>query len=212
MGYSARSFYTSIKTLYSPNIFWCRLFMSSLMPVDSLIERLLADAAERAPTRLMSCALHDALGCVLAQDIDAGVDVPPLDNSAMDGYACCAAELASSEGLSCVGTAYAGQAPAVLAPQTVMRIFTGAPIPLGADTVVMQENAIRSGDTITFSTLPSFGDNIRKAGQDIARGQTVLRAGTRLTAAHIGLLASVGCAAVTVYQRLRVAVLSTGDE
>jgi molybdopterin molybdotransferase len=136
----------------------------------------------------------------------------------MDGYACRVADLATlpANGWPCLGVAYAGQAPAMLAPHSVMRIFTGAPIPVGADTVVMQENTSRHpaihGETIHIDPVPPLGANIRRAGQDLSVGQRVVVAGTRLGAAELGLLASVGCAEVAVYQRLRVAVLSTGDE
>lgn len=191
---------------------------ASLTPVDTLVTTLLTAAAGQAPLPIVQCALADALGRVLAHDYHARVQVPPLDNSAMDGYAGRWADFtaAPAQGLRRHGMAYAGQAPAVLAPHTVMRIFTGAPIPVGADTVVMQENttpqATDHGDLIQIDPVPTRGDNIRRAGQDVAIGQMVLAAGTRLGAAELGLLASVGCAEVAVYQRLRVAVLSTGDE
>jgi len=171
-------------------------------------------AAQRAadlPTERI--ALAAALGRVAAEPILSSVAVPPLDNSAMDGYACRVDEMQLGQSYLVAGVCYAGQAPQVLSPGQVLRIFTGAPLPIGADAVIMQENVQTiAAHQITIQQLPAAGENIRLAGQDIQQGQTVLAAGTRLGAAEIGLLASIGRAEVTVYRRLRVSVLATGDE
>jgi molybdopterin molybdotransferase len=185
----------------------------SLTPVDTLITALIDDAAQHKALPIEHVALSASLGRVLASDYCAVIDVPPLDNSAMDGYAFCLADLPSDGVLPCKQTIYAGQARGQLQPWQACRIFTGAPIPKGADTVVMQENtqSLANG-RVQVLERPDHGANIRRAGQDLAVGQVVVRAGRRIDAAALGLLASVGCASVPVYRRLRVAILSTGDE
>lgn len=160
-----------------------------------------------------SVALETAFGRILAAPIQSSIAVPPLDNSAMDGYACRVADLEQDGCCTVSGVCYAGQAPKTLAAGQVLRIFTGAPIPIGADAVIMQENVQTiAPDQIRVQQLPESGENIRRAGQDIQQGQIVLPAGTRLAAAEIGLLASIGVAELNVYRRLRVSVLATGDE
>ena len=181
-----------------------------LMPVEDAIDALLADAcpitqSERLP-------LMDALGRVLAESVLAAVDVPPADNSAMDGYACFHADAAAPAGLRVSQRIPAGTAPAPLEPGTVARIFTGAEIPAGADTVVMQEQADVDGERVRFAVRPAAGDNVRPRGQDIAAGSVVAAAGVRLQPADLGVLASTGVADVAVVRPLRVALLCTGDE
>ncbi|WP_020682627.1 gephyrin-like molybdotransferase Glp [Marinobacterium rhizophilum] len=182
---------------------------SDLMPVDEAIAALLADArpvegVERRP-------LIDAVGRVLADDVVAAVDVPPADNSAMDGYACFHGD-AGKTGLRISQRIPAGAAPAPLEAGTVARIFTGAEIPAGADSVVMQEQASVNDGQVCFSVRPDAGDNVRPRGQDIAAGAVVAAAGTRLQPADLGVLASTGVAEVDVIRPLRVALLCTGDE
>ncbi len=161
-----------------------------------------------------------ALGRVLATDLVSGVAVPPLDNSAMDGYAVHAADL---NALQQPGTVLpvaqriaAGQVGQALAPGQCARIFTGAPVPEGAGAVVMQEHteaAERNGQgAVRFTQPVQAGQNIRRAGEDITSGQTVLQCGTLLTPAALGVAASVGAAQLPVFARPRVAVLTTGDE
>lgn len=165
----------------------------------------------------------DALGRVLAQDVVSPVDVPPLDNSAMDGYAVRAADLAQAgrEGVDAASATLpqaqriaAGQVGAVLQAGHCARIFTGAPVPEGADAVVMQEHTQPGAQegSVHFTQPVEQGQNIRLRGEDIAAGQTVLRAGLRLGAAAMGVAASVGAAELTVFKRPRVAVLTTGNE
>ncbi|MFT4520006.1 MAG: molybdopterin molybdotransferase [Halioglobus sp.] len=154
--------------------------------------------------------LLDALGLVLAQDLISPLNVPPADNSAMDGYALrvCDAGLA----LPVSQRIPAGSVGVDLVPGTAARIFTGAAVPMGADCVVMQENCSEDAGVVSVSGDVGAGQNIRPRGQDIAIGETVLAKGRVLRPQDLGLLASIGCATVKVYRPLRVAVLSTGDE
>ena len=161
-------------------------------------------------------ALRSALGRILAEPIQSPVNVPQETNSAMDGYAIAGSDL-PDEGeqrqLHFVGTAWAGRPfEATLNAGECVRIFTGAVMPAGADTVVMQERVASDGDTITIDSSTRSGDNVRAAGEDIRRGAEVLPAGTRLQPSELGLLASLGQAEIKVRRRLRVAFFSTGDE
>ncbi len=160
-------------------------------------------------------ALRAALWRVLYSDLHATANVPPHDCSAMDGYALRGSEL-SGEGASeftLAGTALAGKPYAAsLAPGQCVRIMTGGVMPIGADTVVMQEDTEITGDKVRVHPGQKPGQNVRAAGEDIAEGQCVLRAGRRLTPADLGLLASLGVPEVPVVRRLRVAFFSTGDE
>ncbi len=160
-------------------------------------------------------ALRNALGRVLAEEITSPLDVPGYDNSGMDGYAVRAADL-PEEGevtLTVVGTAFAGQPfQGELRPGQAVRIMTGAVIPGGADTVIMQEAAVREGETVRLGAGHKRGENVRRAGEDMARGEVVLSPGKRLNPVELGLLASLGVPEVKVSRRLRVAIFSTGDE
>lgn len=187
---------------------------NSLTPIHDCLDRMQQHAARAsAGLTVESVALAAASGRVLAEPIQSALSVPPLDNSAMDGYACRVADIEQDGVYTVSGVCYAGQAPQTLAAGQLLRIFTGAPIPVGADAVIMQENVQTvAPDQIRIQQLPHMGENIRPAGQDIQQGQVVLPAGTRLAAAEIGLLASIGVAELRVYRRLRVSVLATGDE
>ncbi|SEO45984.1 gephyrin-like molybdotransferase Glp [Aquisalimonas asiatica] len=157
--------------------------------------------------------LCQALGRVLARDVVARVTTPPHDNAAMDGYACRAADVPEEGGtLPVAGIAAAGDAPATLPEGSAMRIYTGAAVPRGADTVVMQERCSRSGDTVTFSARPERGSHIRLAGEDLNAGDPIIAGGTRLQPQHMALAATAGYGALPVRPRLRVAVLVTGNE
>jgi molybdopterin molybdotransferase len=183
-----------------------------LMPVEAALERLLemADATrildrERLP-------LAEVQGRVLADDLLSTLDLPPWPNSAMDGYAL---RMADWTGVPLVVSQkiFAGQAPAPLKPGTCARIFTGAPVPAGADCVEMQENAeVQPDERVTFSEAMTAGQNIRPQGQETTVGELILPAGTRLGPIEQGLAASLGCAELEVVRKIRVAVLSTGDE
>lgn len=182
-----------------------------LRPFEEVRAALLDSAEPVAGIEAVPTA--EALGRVLAVDQVSGLDVPPLDNSHMDGYAVRTADLpASGTRLRVAQRIPAGSVGHTLEPGTAARIFTGAPIPHGADAVVMQELCSVEADGVTINQLPRPGEWIRKAGEDIARGATVLGAGVRLNPQMLGLAASVGCATLPVYRRLRVALFSTGDE
>ncbi|MES1999392.1 MAG: gephyrin-like molybdotransferase Glp [Pseudomonadota bacterium] len=181
-----------------------------MLSADQLLNELLARA--RGVTEVERVATETVLGRVLAADQVSAITVPPLDNSAMDGYAVRAAECLSDVVFPVSQRIAAGQMGQALQPGTAARIFTGAPVPPGADTVVMQEHCTVQGEGVTVNQAPKAGDNIRRAGEDIQRGDVILATGTRLGAAEMGLAASVGLAGLPVFRRLTVASFSTGDE
>ena len=184
----------------------------SLLPVEDALSRLLA-LAEATPIEAREIvSLGAADGRVLATDLVAGLDLPPWPNSAMDGYALRLADW-QGEPLPVSQRILAGQAPEPLQPGTCARIFTGAPLPAGADTVEMQENAeILADGRVSFLEPIKVGQNVRPQGQETRAGEVVLPAGTRLGPVELGLAASLGCAVLVVRRRPRVAVVSTGDE
>ena len=183
-----------------------------LMLVEAALARLLAQAEASAIVETEQVSLNDAAGRVLAEPLIATLDLPPWDNSAMDGYALRLADW-TGEPLVVSQRIQAGSAPQPLQPGTCARIFTGAPLPAGADSVEMQENAVLGEDgRIAFSEPLKLGQNVRAQGQETRVGDSVLPAGTRLGPIELGLAASLGCAELTVRRRPRVAVLSTGDE
>lgn len=186
-----------------------------MLTVDEAVARLLSRVEPRAGIERRGPA--EAFNRVLAEALVAPVAVPPADNSAMDGYAYRRADAAAAGFVLPVSQRIpAGAAPAPLAPGSAARIFTGAEIPPGADTVAMQEDCVVAGEgahaTVTLPAGVPPGDNIRRRGEDIALGETVLAAGTRLRPQEMGLLASLGIGEVSLYRPLRVAVFSTGDE
>lgn len=184
----------------------------SLMPVEQALARLL-EMAEAAPIRERErVPLAQAQGRVLAVDLIASLDLPPWPNSAMDGYALRLADW-NGQPLPVSQRIFAGQAPEPLQAGTCARIFTGAPVPAGADCVEMQENAeVLDDQRIRFSQPLKAGQNIRPQGQETTAGDKVLAAGTRLGPIELGLAASLGLAELDVVRRVKVAVLSTGDE
>ena len=184
----------------------------ALMPVEHALQQLLA-MAEAAPIReQQTLPLADCDGRVLAQDLASTLDLPPWPNSAMDGYAVRLADW-TGEPLVVSQRIFAGQAPQPLAAGTCARIFTGAPVPEGADCVEMQENAVVHADErVSFTEPLHLGQNIRPQGQETTVGERVLTAGTRLGPIELGLAASLGHDGLAVIRRPRVAVLSTGDE
>jgi molybdopterin molybdotransferase len=182
-----------------------------LLTVEEARTAILAGADPVAGrTERIDCA--QSLGRVLAETIRSGIDVPPHDNSAMDGYALRADDLGADLRLPIAQRIAAGDSPPPLPLGTAARIFTGAPIPQGADTVVIQEECETGADWVRLRRAPQRGGNIRPRGNDIAAGQEVLAAGTRLDPRHLGLLASIGQREVAVRARLRVALLTTGSE
>jgi len=184
----------------------------SLLPVEEALRRLLA-LAEATPIHGREIVpLAAADGRVLATELVAGLDLPPWPNSAMDGYALPLADW-RGEPLPISQRILAGQAPEPLQPGTCARIFTGAPMPEGADTVEMQENVELLADgRVRFREALKSGQNVRPQGQETRIGEPVLEAGTRLGPVELGLAASLGCAVLAVRRKPRVAVVSTGDE
>jgi molybdopterin molybdotransferase len=175
---------------------------------DRILERVEPLAGERVPAT-------EAVGRVLAEDLVAARMLPPFDNSAMDGYAVRAADLgtAAAAGLRVVGEAKAGAgALPEVRPGTALRIFTGAPMPPGADTVVMQEVTRRDGDVVVVERPPERGANVRYAGEDVTVGGCVLARGLLVDPGAVGLACALGRTSLTVRARPRVGVLATGDE
>lgn len=185
----------------------------SALSVDAARLRAVAAACPVSGTETLAVDL--AIGRVLAEPVMAASALPPFDNSAMDGYALRFADLAG-EGpwrLRVTRRIAAGDRSShTLAPGEAARIFTGAPIPAGADAVVMQEGVTRSGIDIVLTSRPRLGQNIRREGEDVGRGVQALAAGVSLTPPRLALLAGCGVPSVTVRRPVRVAILSTGDE
>jgi len=187
-----------------------------LISVEQAIEKILSQALP--VERVESINILDALNRVLAEDLHSTIDVPGYDNSAMDGYAVRSEDcLTSGSELPVSQRIPAGQVGTLLEPGTAARIFTGAPIPEGADAVVMQEmcDSLDNGkgeNKVKINTVVKAGANVRRAGEDIASGNTVLKAGKRLRPQELGLLASVGLAEIKVKRKLKVATFFTGDE
>ena len=182
-----------------------------MIALDQAIETLLRQASP--VSRVETVATLDALGRVLAEPVVSGIAVPPLDNSEMDGYAVRSADLTHvPASLPVSQRIQAGQIGQPLAAGSAARIFTGAPIPPGCDAIVPQEATQLQADRVVVLAMPTPGQWIRPAGMDIAAGAKVLARGTRLRPPHVGLAASVGLANLTVYRRLKVGVLFTGDE
>lgn len=183
-----------------------------LRPLDEALAELLGHARPLAGYERV--ATFDADGRVLAQDLVSALHVPPQDNSSMDGYAVRRSEI-PDEGvvLPVSQRIAAGHAARPLQPGTVARIFTGAPVPAGADAVVMQEYAEPVGESsVRLQTVPAPGQWIRRAGEDVTRGAVILQRGHRLDPAACGLAAGIGSGTVPVARRPRVALFSTGDE
>lgn len=186
-----------------------------MLSLEQARDRLLA--AVRSVTERETVPLRDGLDRILAEDLLAARAVPPADNSAMDGYALRCADWPATDGLALAGTATAGTPfKGALPAEQCVRIMTGALVPAGCDAVIMQEECDLSGQGRTarvhLKRAPRPGENIRRAGEDIAVGARLLDAGRRLRPADLGLLASLGLSAVQVLRRPHVALLSTGSE
>jgi molybdopterin molybdotransferase len=183
-----------------------------LKSLDDALVELLGFAAVLQGVE--SVSTFEADGRVLAQDIVSALHVPPQDNSSMDGYAVRCADVLQAQGVVQVTQRIAaGASGAPLAPLSAARIFTGAPIPPGADAVVMQEDCeVLEGGAVRIKTVPVPGQWIRRAGEDVTLGSIVLSKGERLTPASLGLAASIGLNLLPVVRRPRVALFSTGDE
>lgn len=183
----------------------------TLLPVADAIALMRAAIAPIAAIEHINLAA--SLDRVLAEPIYSRINVPGHDNSAMDGYAFCHADAAHHNALRLVGQSLAGHPfKGDINAGECVRIMTGAVIPLGADTVVMQENVRATGNSVAINSLPRCGDNIRRAGEDITINSLVFEQGKRISPVDIGLLASLGIAELKVFKRIKVAVFSTGDE
>lgn len=181
---------------------------SDLVPLPDQLQRIVESVRPLAPIQL---SLLDSSGCALATDVVAQEDIPPFDNSAMDGYAVVAD--AVDGWLPVAGEVAAGEEPMVsVEPGTAVRIMTGASLPAGATAVVPVELVEEDGERIRVQRAPERGAHIRSAGESVAAGDTVLVAGTVLDAASIGMLAALGHSYVTVFPHPRVVIISTGEE
>lgn len=183
-----------------------------MLTLQAALATLLASARPVDETETVDT--RDANGRVLATDLVSPIDVPGFDNSQMDGYAVNASDAQTTSPMLVSQRIAAGQVGATLTAGTVARIFTGAPLPAGADTVIMQEQCEPADDgrSVLLRHVPPKGEWVRRTGEDICRNSVILPAGTRMRPPHCGLAASVGAATVTVRRRLRVAILLTGDE
>jgi molybdopterin molybdotransferase len=183
------------------------------LSLDQAVEQILARIVAPAPERAEALSTFDALGRVLAEDVRSRIDVPPADNSGMDGYALRVADVAAAGTVLPISQRIAaGSIGAPLAPGTAARIFTGAQVPSGADAVVMQEQCTAVEGGVRVDVVPTLGMAIRRRGEDVRHGAVVLAAGRRLSPQALGMAASVGAATLRVGPRPRVALFSTGDE
>ncbi|MGK2898915.1 MAG: molybdopterin molybdotransferase MoeA [Burkholderiaceae bacterium] len=184
-----------------------------MLTLEEALARLLDAVAPLPASGHETQSTFDALGRVLQADVRSMLDVPPQDNTAMDGYALRCADVPVIGALLPVSQRIpAGVVGEPLQPGSAARIFTGAQVPVGADAVVMQEQCERVGDAVRVNAVPATGQWIRRRGEDVRAGDVVLRAGARLTPQALGLAATVGAATLQVARRPRVALFSTGDE
>ena len=190
-----------------------------LLSLDEALAQLLSQVQPLPGDQAMALDTSKALGRVLAEDLRSLVHVPPADNSAMDGYGVCTADVTGPDTVLPVSQRVpAGQVAQTLQPGTAVRIFTGAEVPAGVDAVVMQEDCVAVADAagglgaVRILKPPRLGLSIRRQGEDVQAGAVVLPAGTRLSPASLGLAASVGAAQLSVMRAPRVAMFSTGDE
>jgi molybdopterin molybdotransferase len=181
-----------------------------LMSVDDALAQLLAGA--RPVAEVEEVPTMQAAERVLARPLTSTMDVPPMDNSAMDGFAVRLADLGEERKLKVAQRIAAGSVGTPLEPGTAARIFTGAPVPAGADAIVMQEFCEFANQEVTIKKLPKPGEWIRRTGSDIKKGGQILMPGKRLLPQDTGLAASVGIASLPVYRKLRLGLFFTGDE
>ncbi len=184
-----------------------------LLSVEQALQRIRESLSPIADKE--ACNLKDSWHRIIAEPVISPLNVPPYANSAMDGYAIKASDLPQTDSVSLqiVGESFAGTPfEGAVGPGEAVRIMTGAMIPQGTDTVIMQEKVERDGDIITLQSGHRAGENVRHIGEDIARDSVVLDIGKHIDAAEMGLLASLGIGEVSVFRKLRVATFSTGDE
>ncbi|AWX13355.1 molybdopterin molybdotransferase [Mergibacter septicus] len=186
--------------------------MNHLLSLEQALTQLLTTLPEPKITEILN--LNDCYQRICAEDIYSPINVPSFDNSSMDGYAVRLADLQQTMTLTVAGKAFAGQPfTQQWPPLTAVRIMTGAMLPEGVDAVVMQENVTLNSDgSITFNQLPTIGQNIRRIGESVKKDDVVLTAGTKLNAVSLPLLASLGIEKIKVFPKIKVAILSTGDE
>lgn len=184
----------------------------ALLPLSEALDNLLQSLP--FPTEFEILPLNQTANRVLAEDIFSPINVPNFDNSAMDGYALNLQNFSENQPLVVVGKAFAGSPfEGEIPPNGCVRIMTGAKVPSNADAVMMQEEATLNSDgSVSFARTPKQGENIRRVGEDVKQGALVLAKGSRLNVASLPLLASLGIAEVKVFRRVKVAILSTGDE
>jgi molybdenum cofactor synthesis domain-containing protein len=184
-----------------------------MLSVDQAIDVVLANCAPPDPTSAVACPLLDSIGAVLAEDVLSDVDLPPFTRSTMDGFALQSTDARAGARLKVIGEAAAGTAdPGSVRAGCAVRIFTGAPLPAGADAVIMVEQTACDGDVVTLQAAATPGQNLARAGEDLRRGAVAAPRGTAITTAHVGLLASAGATSLKVLPRPRVAILATGSE
>ena len=188
----------------------CQLIKFTVISEEEALEKIL-DTVRPLPARKLS--ISKSLGCFAAEDYFARLPLPAFDNSAMDGYAVVANSCSKGRRLRVIGEQPAGRDKQLCVSRgEAVRIFTGAPVPRGADAIVMQEDVTRDGNEIVVNTDVEAGEFVRRRGCDLAEGQRILSKGERIHAATTALLASQGFAEVTVGGEVKAAVLSTGDE
>ena len=185
-----------------------------MLSLDEALSRLVQGSVACRIDQTQTVSTFDALGRVLAADVLSALNVPPQDNTSMDGYALCCADVPTAGTLLPVAQRIpAGHVGQPLQPGTAARIFTGGQVPAGADAVVMQEQCVAlDGGVVRIDTVPRPGQWIRRRGEDVLQGAAVLTRGQRLNPQALGLAASVGAASLSVLRRPRVAIFSTGDE
>lgn len=189
----------------------CDTLSAGLISAEQALDHMIQ--AAKPLTDIETIGLTETLNRVLAEDAISTINVPPLDNSAMDGYAINASESINGQNKMAVSQRIcAGDVGLPLEQNTAARIFTGAPIPVNANAVIMQEQITLEDDHVVFDGHIAQGSNVRSAGEDIANGDTILTAGRRLRGQEMGLLASIGLNKLSVYRQLTVALFFTGDE
>lgn len=181
-----------------------------MLDFDTAQDRLIQAAVR--PTRTERIPVHSALGRILADTVQASIDIPPADNSAMDGYAIRFADYQKGVGLAIQQRCYAGDIPEPLDAGKAIRLFTGSLMPAGADTVVIQENCTEADNVVQIQTAPTQGLNVRYRGEDMGQGKTVILKGETINSGHIAMLASQGITDVEVYSIPKIGILTTGDE
>jgi len=184
-----------------------------MLTVDQAIDAVLDHCAAPFTSSAIECPLLDAVGAVLAADVVSDVDLPPFSRSTMDGFALRTADAQAGARLRITGESAAGASdPGAVESGAAVRIFTGAPLPEGADTVVMVEKTSEKDGVVTLSDGVVAGQNISRRGEDLRSGNVAVVRGTSISTAHVGLMASIGAATVRVFPRPRVAILATGSE